>query len=368
MALIESLRKNYGQLLSVQPLKTEPQRSPIKLATPVRKLHEGMLMQCAFEIHALPLARREAACQRLALTENLHRRLTEICNFITRIEGTLEKTKASRSLPVFQRIKSYCSFKKRGHTRAIFSPAIFSHFASIIEKVAKSKNQYISLSDLRRKMQECSGDSALLDMVGLWYVCDISNQEELTSFCQDSAYIRKIRVCYSIGDQGIVQLANALKSNGTLTSLVIWQKQIGDAEAQTLAGALQENKALKELHLPANQIGNKGACAFAAALKVNTTLTELGLSGNSVGSEGGKMLAEALEVNSSLTHLSLFANYYLHAEGVLALANALLMNKTLQRLDLGSNEIGIEGLDALKRIQSLYPKRDIILGFAERSA
>lgn len=231
-------------------------------------------------------------------------------------------------------------------------------------EVAKNKSGYISLQDFRRRVEAHSQDQALSDTLG----CDISNQEELTSFCQGSAYITKVRITYEIGDQGIAELADALKSNNSLTSIVIWQGQIGDAGAKALAAALQENRTLKDLQLPNNRIGDKGAGDFAAALKVNTTLTALSLSGNSVGNEGGKLLAEALEVNSSLTHLSLFANYYLHAEGVIALADSLLVNETLVRLDLGSNDIGIEGLDALKKIQSLYSKRQIILGFAERSA
>ncbi|MBP9877433.1 MAG: hypothetical protein KBF71_03765 [Alphaproteobacteria bacterium] len=231
-------------------------------------------------------------------------------------------------------------------------------------EVAKNKSGYISLQDFRRRVEAHSQDQVLSDTLG----CDISNQEELTSFCQGSAYITKVRITYEIGDQGIAQLADALRSNNSLTSIVIWQGQIGDAGAKALAAALQENRTLKELLLPANRIGNEGAQAFAAALKVNTTLTALSLSGNSVGNEGGKLLAEALEVDQSLTSLSLFCNYYIHAEGVIALADSLLVNKTLVKLDLGSNEIGKEGLKALQDIQAKYPKREITLGFTERDA
>lgn len=367
MTLMPFLTKNYACPLSAKSPETVSPKIQVKIGA--SKLYMAMLTQCAFEINALPLARREAACQRLALTEALNRRLKEVCDFITRIESRLKKTKKFRSaLPVFQRIKSFCSFKKQAHTKPIFSPALFSYFASIIEKIAAHKLPYIALKDMRTKIQECFQDSALLEMLGLWYICDIHNQEELISFCQESGHIKKIRVCYELGNQGMEQLADALKSNNTLTSIVIWQGRIGDAEVKTLAEALKVNKGLESLELPANQIRDQGARDFAAALKVNQTLKKLSLSGNSIRNEGAKMLAEALEVNQSLTSLSLFCNHGLHAEGVVALANALLVNETLTHLNLGSNDIGKEGLKALQDIQVKYPKRKITLGFAERSA
>ena len=47
-----------------------------------------------------------------------------------------------------------------------------------------------------------------------------------------------------------------------------------------------------------NSIGVEGAIAIAEALKVKTVLTELVLYDNSIGDEGAKAIAEALKVNA----------------------------------------------------------------------
>ncbi|KAL1504242.1 hypothetical protein AB1Y20_010651 [Prymnesium parvum] len=54
-----------------------------------------------------------------------------------------------------------------------------------------------------------------------------------------------------------------------------------------------------------NRIGAKGAKEVAAALKTNTTLTSLNLSGNDIGAEGAKEVAAALKTNTTLTSLNL---------------------------------------------------------------
>ena len=57
-----------------------------------------------------------------------------------------------------------------------------------------------------------------------------------------------------------------------------------------------------------NSIGNEGAVYLADALKVNTTLTSLNLSDNIIGKEGEAYLADALKVNTTLTSLNLYVN------------------------------------------------------------
>ena len=69
-----------------------------------------------------------------------------------------------------------------------------------------------------------------------------------------------------------------------------------------------------QLNLYRNEIGNEGAAAIGDALKVNGSLTSLNLANNSVcGILGNKVegiaaLAEALKINGSLTSLDVRAN------------------------------------------------------------
>ena len=60
--------------------------------------------------------------------------------------------------------------------------------------------------------------------------------------------------------------------------------------------------------LSKNNIGSDGAIAIANALKTNTTLSTLVLSKNRIGDDGTEAIAEALEINKILTEIKLDGN------------------------------------------------------------
>jgi hypothetical protein len=68
--------------------------------------------------------------------------------------------------------------------------------------------------------------------------------------------------------------------------------------------------ALKQLHLFDCSIGDQGAIAIAEALRVNGALTHLIIEGNRIGDDGAAALARALRVNagSKLTTLHISEN------------------------------------------------------------
>ena len=74
-----------------------------------------------------------------------------------------------------------------------------------------------------------------------------------------------------IGDEGVIAISEALKTNSTLTELGLGSSsrstnKIGPAGAQALADMLQVSSALKVLDLADNDIGKAGAAALAAVL------------------------------------------------------------------------------------------------------
>ncbi|KJE97284.1 hypothetical protein CAOG_07718 [Capsaspora owczarzaki ATCC 30864] len=81
--------------------------------------------------------------------------------------------------------------------------------------------------------------------------------------------------------------------------------RIDDAGAKVIAEALKSNRTLTSIDLSANQIGFDGGQAIAEALKSNGTLTALNLNNNSIGDTGAQAFAEALEHNETLTDLDL---------------------------------------------------------------
>ena len=59
---------------------------------------------------------------------------------------------------------------------------------------------------------------------------------------------------------------------------------------------------MTSLDLRGNEIEDEGAKALAEALLMNKSVTDFNLDGNYVGDEGAKALAEALIENDTLTY------------------------------------------------------------------
>ncbi|KJE98088.1 hypothetical protein CAOG_008114 [Capsaspora owczarzaki ATCC 30864] len=148
-------------------------------------------------------------------------------------------------------------------------------------------------------------------------------------------------------------VAEALKSNTTLTQLNLGRNQIGDTGAQAIAEALKVNKAVTVLGLNENRVGDAGAQAVAEALKVNSTATQLILHDNQIGDDGALAIAEALKVNSRLIWLDLERNQIGDA-GAQAIAEALKVNKTIAEVELRYNCIGNAGANALDEACTIY--------------
>ncbi|KAK3244582.1 hypothetical protein CYMTET_45810 [Cymbomonas tetramitiformis] len=188
----------------------------------------------------------------------------------------------------------------------------------------------------------------------------------------------------NIGPEGARALAVALTPNEegvfntSLNTLNLRNNDIGDEGAKALAYALTPNEegvfntSLNTLDLYNNNIGPEGAKALAVTLApnaeglFNTSLNTLDLAGNNIGPEGAKVLAVALTPNAegvfnmSLNTLDLAGNKLCglrqirrgtkgtyDASGIVALANALAFNKSLNTLHLSWNSIGPEGAKAL---------------------
>lgn len=106
--------------------------------------------------------------------------------------------------------------------------------------------------------------------------------------------------------EGIKVLCNYMKTNTTITDLLVW----------------------------GNAIGDEGARHIADMLRVNKTLQSLNLSNyTSIGPEGLRHLAEGLAANDTLNSLILFFNYF--EDGHLqSLFQGLYTNRGLETINL----------------------------------
>jgi Ran GTPase-activating protein (RanGAP) involved in mRNA processing and transport len=191
--------------------------------------------------------------------------------------------------------------------------------------------------------------------------------------------VARINVTYlnlqdnGIPRQGGLVIAEALRSNRKMTTLMLGSNNLGDAGAAAIGGALSaeseqkaslsvldlsnngigdhgvealvrgidarregssESSALTALNLHGNVIGNRGASVLAAIISAQTTaFQELDLGANRIESEGVVVLSSALQNDHSLKVVN-FQGVVLDLKGIHALASALRENSVLQQLDL----------------------------------
>ncbi|KAJ3125896.1 cytokinesis protein 3 [Nowakowskiella sp. JEL0407] len=140
----------------------------------------------------------------------------------------------------------------------------------------------------------------------------------------------------SIGDEGVKSICESLKENTSLVELNLRNNNITAEGARFIGKALQQHKSLTVLSLK----GADGAVAISEALKTNAALTELNLRSCQIGPLGMKALSEAIAVNNMLKDLNLRTNAI--GDGVKCIAKVLPLNSSLEKLNLGDNQITFE--------------------------
>lgn len=131
----------------------------------------------------------------------------------------------------------------------------------------------------------------------------------------------------SIGDAGLIALAEALRTNKALKWLNLQQQQFGDAGVAALANSLAaDTGGLETLVLRFNKVSTTSAVALAQALRTNSRLAGLALDNNMIGNEGGAALAAAVKENTVLTFMSVTKNG-IDGSVTATITNELLDNK-----------------------------------------
>ena len=183
----------------------------------------------------------------------------------------------------------------------------------------------------------------------------------------------------NLKDEGVSAVCEAIQSNKEtkLSSLNFGHNGVGPVEANAVAAMVAATGSLTSLDVRSNDIVGDGAAKLSAAvfgnLKIEmfneipikemraNSITELDLKGMGIGVEGGLVVAGLLPVMGSLTTINLSGNQLCGvwtdrygdlrgdytAEGITAIADALLVNGSLTSLSLAMNELGDDGAEAL---------------------
>lgn len=142
-----------------------------------------------------------------------------------------------------------------------------------------------------------------------------------------------------------ITVLNDIKNGATEASFA--REQLSDEQVNELAQELKTNTTLKKLDLTYCCIGwdetiyQKGtATPLADALKINQTLETLILANNGMTEFSVRQFANALELNKGLKVLDLSGNNSMGQNGIRFIANALNGNQTLTELNLSNISIG----------------------------
>ncbi|XP_059819166.1 NACHT, LRR and PYD domains-containing protein 3-like [Hypanus sabinus] len=181
----------------------------------------------------------------------------------------------------------------------------------------------------------------------------------------------------NLGDTGVKILAQVIRSQeGKLQNLELERNNLTHKCCEALAFILSNNSMLRNVNLCDNHLGDKGICLLSTVLKqpqcriqklnlsnnnlsdgsweelvpvllINQTLQELNVSNNRVGEAGLKILSAALkDSRCKLQKLGLTSNS-LSQKNYKELASAIRINHMLTHLDLSSNVIQDAGINVL---------------------
>jgi len=181
-----------------------------------------------------------------------------------------------------------------------------------------------------------------------------------------NTYVTYLRLGNNIGDGGAEALARMLEHNTTLKVLDLSGNSSITARGVTfLANALKKNTTLTTLILSMTNVKQKACSALSSMLGVNKTLTTLDVSCNNIGDRGVKALLEFIrKSNHSLTTLSI-ANNRITPKGANVLAETVRDNTTLTSIDISNNNFEVlRNITLMNALESNYSlttfKNDIV--------
>ena len=155
-----------------------------------------------------------------------------------------------------------------------------------------------------------------------------------------------------MGDEPLVEIIEAMTTHPRLEKLALPRMNIGRNECRAVATLLRHaDIELQELNLSGNDIGDEGTLLLANALSSNSKLRTLDLDSNGVTARGCQGLAALLEnPNCNLEELNLYINN-VGDEGALIFASALVSNRKLKTLGLGTNNgITVVGWSSILKV------------------
>jgi Ran GTPase-activating protein (RanGAP) involved in mRNA processing and transport len=157
--------------------------------------------------------------------------------------------------------------------------------------------------------------------------------------------LAKISFCScQIGDTGAQVLFEGLKASPSIREIDLAKNNLSYIAAIYISDTLKTNYIIQKINLYWNKIGPEGA-KYLSQAKGN--LSELNLSENEIKAEGIKALADYLAFSQTLISLNLNRNNSYESSFSLHVAEFLAISVSLEKIDLGNNFIGYDGIKSI---------------------
>ena len=167
------------------------------------------------------------------------------------------------------------------------------------------------------------------------FVCLLLVQEDgHVVWCQDSVYLTKpsINECIDV----ITKLEDQ-------HNIMAFSESSSDS-IQFLIPTILERRTMKKLVIYLSCLTRNDILSFSSELSTNKSLTTLALADSSISDDGVIALAQSLQYNETLQYLILKYNPDITSASAQSLAELLLTNNTLNRLDLHHTSIDTDGV------------------------
>ncbi|XP_067836953.1 NACHT, LRR and PYD domains-containing protein 3-like [Heptranchias perlo] len=159
-----------------------------------------------------------------------------------------------------------------------------------------------------------------------------------------------------LGDSGVKILSAALRNpDCKIQDLDLWANDLTGSCSEDLSSALSTNRSLMVLNLSNNKLGDSGVKLLSEALRnPDCKIQKLDLDGVDLTDSCAEDLSSALITNRSLTDLSLGSNSFTD-RSVPALRSLILTRRSLERIWLRANQFSSNGKRHLESLRESRP-------------
>jgi hypothetical protein len=182
------------------------------------------------------------------------------------------------------------------------------------------------------------GDIKTMNVKGYEYISEmIKSNKSIKIFDLSCIYFYKIgnsKICYS----SMIFISDSLIANSTITNLDLSHNELNEESIKLLSTSLIKNSSILKLNL-SGQLDDESMVYFSNMLKINNSLTSLYINPCLFSEEGLSLLSNALLKNKSINELNIGSNFIYNYD---KLTNCLMYNSTITSIKIFSRNYGLD--------------------------